>query len=102
MSAAIRKACQMRPCSRIAVVVCVACVAAGLHIAPATAQGFGSFALCYERLKQLVALLGAQGGTVVETVDEPREKRYVVETMFGERRRVMSCSMKGDLLVADE
>lgn len=82
--------------------VSVACVGASLGPAPSTAQGFGSFGLCYERLKQLVALLDAQGTTVEETVDEPREKRYVVETVFGNRHRTMSCSPKGDLLVADD
>lgn len=81
---------------------CLACFAAGLHGTPAQAQGFGSFALCYERLKQLVALLDAQGQSVVEAIDEPQEKRYVVETTFGDQRRVMSCSAKGDLLVLDE
>ncbi len=80
----------------------IAFVGTGLGSAPVEAQGYGSFALCYERLKQLVALLGAQGTEVDETVDEPGEKRYVVKTTFGERHRVMSCTPKGDLLVVDE
>ncbi len=82
--------------------VFIACVGTSVGAVPTHAQGFGSFALCYERLKQLVALLGAQGQSVDETVDEPRDKRYVVVTTFGERRRTMSCSPKGDLLVEDE
>lgn len=79
-------------------------VCAGIALAApqANAQGFGSFALCYERLKQLVELLGAQGQTIEETVDEPREKLYVVVTRFGDTRRTMSCSPKGDLMVLDE
>ncbi len=92
----------MRPCRKITVAILIACFSNGLGSAPGNAQGSGSFGLCYERLKQLVALLGAQGQTVEETVDEPREKRYVVVTKFGDRRRVMSCSPKGDLLVEDD
>ena len=92
----------MRPSRRIVAAAFIALVGNGLGSAPSYAQGFGSFALCYERLKQLVALLGAQGQEVDETVDEPRDKRYVVETTFGERHRVMSCSPKGDLLVVDD
>jgi len=92
----------MRLSRLVLIAMFIAFVGTSFGATSGKAQGFGSFSLCYERLKQLVALLGAQGQTVDETVDEPRDKRYVVVTTFGVRRRTMSCSPKGDLLVEDE
>ena len=92
----------MRSGRRVILAILLAGMVAILGSTPSKAQGFGSFALCYERLKQLVALLVAQGQQVDETVDEPREKRYIVETTFGDRHRTMSCSPKGDLIVHDD
>ncbi len=91
------------PVHRFIAIVAIAATP-GIVLSPtlANAQGFGSFALCYERLKQLVTLLGAQGQAVEETIDEPGDKRYVVVTTFGSRERTMSCSPKGDLVVVDD
>ncbi|MDP6952588.1 MAG: hypothetical protein QGF53_07475, partial [Alphaproteobacteria bacterium] len=41
---------------------------------PAAAQG--SFHLCYERLKQVVVLHRAQGGTAEEVIDDPSGREY--------------------------
>lgn len=92
----------MSSCRNILLAVFLASFGVLYAAPPGAAQGFGSFALCYERLKQLVAILEAQGQTIDETVDEPRDKRYVVVTTFGERQRIMSCTPKGDLVVEDE
>lgn len=91
----------MQQCGKSVLILCALYLGMTQGPAPADAQGFGSFALCYERLKQLVALLGAQGQAVDETVDEPIEKRYRVVTRFGDRERIMVCTAKGDLLVED-
>ena len=62
--------------------------------APAAAEG-GSFALCYERLKQLAALYAAQGAEVSEPVDDPGARRYALELRIAGAVRRLACGPDG-------
>ena len=78
--------------------------ALGATAAPAAATG-GSFALCYERLKQLAALYAAQGASgvsITEPVDEPDERRYVLEMRIGAATHRFGCTRGGLIERLDE
>ncbi len=71
---------------------------------PAEATG-GSFTLCYERLKQFAALYAAQGSpnaAIVEPVDAPEERRYVLEMRIGEKIHRFTCTRGGRIERVDE
>ena len=77
-----------------------ACVALAvlLSVAPPAAATGGSFSLCYERLKQMADILRAQGSREVairEPVDDPKERRYVLELTIGERFERLTCTRSG-------
>lgn len=86
--------------------VCALALAAALGAvsAPAAATG-GSFALCYERLKQLAALYAAQGArdlSIAEPVDAPDERRYVLEMRIGAATHRFACARGGTIERLDD
>ena len=86
--------------------VCALALAAALGAvsAPAAATG-GSFALCYERLKQLAALYAAQGArglSIAEPVDAPDERRYVLEMRIGAATHRLACTRGGTIERLDD
>lgn len=79
--------------------VCALALAAALGAVPAPAAATGgSFALCYERLKQLAALYMAQGArdlSIAEPVDAPDQRRYVLEMRIGAATHRFACTRGG-------
>jgi len=78
--------------------LCVAALAAAAGERDAAAAG-GSFAVCYDRLKQLVALYAAQGGIPETVVDDPAERAYTVRLRYGAKTHEMTCTAQGELVV---
>ena len=81
--------------------ICALALAAALGAVPAPAAAAGgSFALCYERLKQLAVLYMAQGARdllIAEPVDAPDERRYVLEMRIGAATHRFACAAGGTI-----
>ena len=77
-----------------------AAAAALLALAPVpAAAGDGMFLLCYERLKQMIALIVVQGGHVEEVENDPEARAYraVIRQPSGDKE--VWCSPGGEIMV---
>ena len=78
----------------------LAAAAALLVLLPTpAAAGDGTFMMCYERLKQMIALIAAQGGKVEEVEDDPKARAYraVIRQPSGDTQ--VWCSAGGEIMV---
>ncbi len=83
-------------CRRVAA-ACAATLLVGMAAPPAAAV---SFQLCYERLKQFSEVYAAMGSArvaIVEPVDDPESRRYILEITIGPKVHRFTCSRRGSI-----